>query len=211
MTTHVQSTPDTKPDNKNKDNRKHHHRKEQRQPVQDRRSLVRSAAELVNAPPQGYTITVHELDPNSANARKRPRLLVLQSENGWKFLPFMSVRLERTARTDGANITVHDDLDILPNNIVESAIEVNLLTDDALLTLGGLVSEFRERQKSVVPAHKRPFVQRPFERKLANMQIEEEVDMAKTKSVEKVKEAKEAPAPKKQVSRPTDWWFAAVC
>lgn len=213
MTT-AQPVVDNKNNNTNK--KQHPHRHERNAPRNanaNRPQLRRSVNELVAQPPNGYTVTVHELDPNAGQAKKRVRLLVLESDNGWRFLLFMSIRIDRTTRTEGATLMVNDDLDILPTNIVETSIEVNLLNDDALQTLSGLVSEFRERQKTVVPAHKRPFVQRPFERKLANMQIEEEEDMAK-KSIEKAgakQELKVLSSPKKTSAHNSDWWFAAAC
>lgn len=185
--------------------------KTNRQQRRNSAPIRRSAAELIASPPRGYTCTVHELENKESTARKRVRLLVLESENGWKFVPFMSVRVEKNARTAGADIAVLDDFDIIPSNIIESGIEVNLLSDDALLNLAALAAEYRERQKAVVPIHKRPFVQRPFEHKLAGIHIEEN-DMAKKKKQETAKShAQPKPEPKRPVVRGEAWWFAAAC
>ena len=201
------------------DKKHHHDRKSNRR---DRRNgapgqpmvLRRSAAELCATPPRGYTCKVMELEPET-KARKRVRLLILSSENGHKFAPFMTVRIEKSAHTAGADISVVDDLDILPSNIIESAIEVNLLSDDALLNFAALAAEYRELQKAIVPAHKRPIVQRPFEQKLAGIHIEEDEDMAKKKTVSasatKPRTPKQ-PEPKRPGRSESSWWFAAaVC
>lgn len=185
--------------------------------------LRRSAAELVKQPPRGYTVEVIELEQDK-DARKRTRLMVLASDNGWRFLLFMSIRVPKQMSTEGGPITVIDDLDILPANIVESAIEVNLLTDDVLLSLAGHVAEFREKQKHVVPQHKRPLVQRPFEEKLA-LRKEEEEDMAKKTAAAKAaanhnnSKSKAQHTESKPVARPQPrgrayrdaWWWAAAC
>lgn len=216
------TTTSTQPDS----DKKHHHHDRKQQHGKDRRPqqpIRRSAAEIAAQPPRGYTVKVHELEKDTG-ARKRIRLLVLESENGWKVLPFMSIRIEKNARTVGANIAVLDDLDILPANYIEAALEVNLVSDDALLNLATLVEEYREKQKHVLPAHKRPFVQRPFEDKLPRMlgqlsvetMAEEEEDMAKKKTTEVKTSAKPAPAPAqprtKKASISDAWWYAAsVC
>lgn len=189
----------------------HHHDKTNRKERRTAAPIRRSAAELIATPPRGYTCKVHELEKETT-ARKRARLLVLESENGWKFVPFMSVRVEKNARTAGADIAVLDDFDIIPSNIIESGIEVNLLSDDALLNLAALAVEYRERQKTIVPAHKRPFVQRPFEHKLAGIHIEENDDMAKKKIAASTTKPRVQPKPEpKRPVRGEAWWFAAAC
>lgn len=211
------------------DANKHHDKKGNRGNNKDRRhqrpqhaaqgQLRRSAADLIKTPPRGFTVQVFELEKNT-DSRKRARLLVLESENGWKVLPFMSVRIEKRAQTTGSNISVFDDMDLLPNNIVESAIEVGLLSDDVILSFAEVLTELREKQRTVVPAHKRPFVQRPFAAKLAGLEIEdnstgeEEDEMAKSKVATKsvAKHSQTQPKTPKKVVAPRDvWWFASVC
>lgn len=200
------------------DNNKHrHHGKQQhgnkdRRPQQQQPQMRRSATEIVAQPPRGYTASVHELDTDTT-ARKRMRLLVLASENGWKLLPFMSIRIDARAVTAGANISVLDDLDIIPANFIESAIEVNLISDDSLLALATLVAEFREKQKTIVPVHKRPFVQRPFEEKLSRIHIEED-DMTKKNNGHKAAHKTPPPPatkPRRTITVRDSWWLAAVC
>jgi hypothetical protein len=210
MTTTTQSNDtDQKHGNKHRDkNNRRDRRTSGQQPV-----LRRSAADLVATPPRGYTCSVHELEPDN-KSRKRTRLLILESEYGWKFVPFMTVRVEKTAQTAGADISVLDDFDIIPSNIIESGIEVNLLSDDVLLNLAALAAEYRERQKTIVPAHKRPVVHRPFERKLAGINIEEEDEMAKKNaaaSATKPHTQSKPVEPRKPTRNESSWWFAAAC
>lgn len=158
----------------------------------------RSAQEFCKSPPRGWTAEVLELD-NDMDARKRLRLLVLKGDYGWRALPFTTVKVMRKTQTsDGSTIEVADDMDLLPPNVVESAIEVNLFRDNPLQVLVETLADYHERQRVLPPPHKRPLVQHPFEalrhlelrnnnesnnNELNRQPIREEEDMAKSKPV----------------------------
>lgn len=152
----------------------------------------RSAQEFCKSPPRGWTAEVLELDDN-VEARKRIRLLVLKGDYGWRVLPFTTVRvMKKTQTSDGTTIEVADDLDLLPTNIVEGAIEANLFRDHPLQMLVETLADYHAKQMVYPPPHKRPLVQHPFEA-LRHMELRnshenheptrEEEDMAKSKPV----------------------------
>lgn len=155
----------------------------------------RSAQEFCTHPPRGWTAETLELD-NDPEARKRLRLLVLKGEYGWRVLPFTTIRvMKKTTTSDGSTIEVADDMDLLPPNPVEQAIEVNLFRENPLQVLVETLADYHMRQAELPPPHKRPLVQHLDEDKLRKVAMQlrsderervhqrEEEDMAKAKPV----------------------------
>lgn len=145
----------------------HHHkapaRKDRRNNNPHTAAPRRSAQEFCKSPPRGWTAEVLELDDNT-DARKRLRLLVLKGDYGWRMLPFTTVRvMKKVTTSDGSTLEVADDMDLLPTNIVEGAIEANLFRDHPLQTLVEVLADYHAKQMVYPPPHKRPLVQRPFE------------------------------------------------
>lgn len=142
----------TKPNKK-----KPHHRPQQSQSQQP----VRSAAEIVKNPPRGYTVELVELSAD-IEARERLRLMVFQSENGYRVLLVETRRVPRkTTTSDGSTIETVEDFDVLPPNPLGSAVKANLLPDNVLEALFVKLVDVHQLQLKVPPPHERP-INRPF-------------------------------------------------
>lgn len=121
-----------------------------------------SATDLTKSPPKGWTAEVVEFEADP-DVRKRLRMLVLRGEYGWRVLPFVTVRIAKKTTTDAGVIEVEDDLDILPRNVLEAAMEINVFREDTLTKFCESLADLAERQAALPPPHKRPLTQRPFE------------------------------------------------
>lgn len=138
--------------NEQKQPPRHERRQQQQRPT-------KMAAAFCEQPPRGWTAEIEET-PCDREARKRLRLLILKGDYGWRVLPFMTVRIPRMV--DGAE--VWEDLDLLPNDIVGCALEVNLFSEKPLTSLCETLAEYNEKQKGLPPPHKQELTQRPFEK-----------------------------------------------
>lgn len=162
----AQSTENARPNGRREERRPN--RAEQRT---DRR-VNRSATEVMQYLPVGWSATVHELDPGGTkDARVRLRVLVFESsDKGFKILPFFTVRVPRRMKTEAGDVEMIDDMDILPHNPLEGALPAILFDHGNVLEeLCVLLGDFSKRQAALPPPSKRPLTQRPFAEGLAKV------------------------------------------
>ncbi len=123
-----------------------------------------SATDLVANPPEGWTVDLVELGPPTNN-RKRLRLLVMQGENGYRVLPFMTVRVMKRTTTEGGEIEVEGDLDLLPHDPISRGLEAGIFAaPEVIEALAFELATVAAAQKAVVPVrpHSKELTQRPF-------------------------------------------------
>lgn len=99
-------------------------------------SLARpSTAESVgNYLGHGWEVEVREVDPRQT-PRSRMRLLVIKGPQGYRMLPFMTSRVARTVRTEHGTVTVEEEVDFLPNNLMECCLNASLFWEESLQNL----------------------------------------------------------------------------
>lgn len=163
MNTEAQATPTEqgpgRPNGRREDRRPN--RADQRA---DRR-YNRSAAEVMQHLPVGWSATIIEPDAEgNKDARTRLRVLVFENpDKGFKLLPFMTVRHARRMRTDEASVETMDDMDILPNNPLEQAMPAILFDHGKVMEeFCVLLADYAKKQADLPPPSKRPLTQRPF-------------------------------------------------
>lgn len=152
----------TNPDN----HRPHHH---QQRPRQENR-LNRSAVEVMQHLPMGWTAKVIEPDAEGTKDRRtRLRVMVLEHpDKGFRLLMFLTVRIPKKMKTEAGDVEVIDDMDILPNNIVEAALPADLFNHGKVLEeLLVQLDEYAKKQAALPPPSKKPLTQRPFANKLS--------------------------------------------
>jgi len=153
--------------NTNPNNQRPHH--QQQRPRQENR-LNRSAIEVMQHLPMGWTAKVIEPDAEGTKDRRtRLRVMVLEHpDKGFRLLMFLTVRIAKRMQTEAGDVEVVDDMDILPNNIVETALPADLFNHGKVLEeLLVHLDEYAKKQAALPPPSKKPLTQRPFANKLS--------------------------------------------
>jgi hypothetical protein len=153
--------------NTNPDNHRPHHNHQR--PRQENR-LNRSAVEVMQHLPMGWTATVTEPDAEGTKDRRtRLRVMVLEHpDKGFRLLMFLTIRIPKRMQTDAGEVEVIDDMDILPQNIVEAALPADLFNHGKVLEeLCVKLDDYAKKQAALPPPSKKPLTQRPFAHKLS--------------------------------------------
>jgi hypothetical protein len=129
-----------------------------------RAPVQRSANDVVQSPPTGWLVKIHELVPDPSNQRLRMRIMIFEHpDKGYRLLPFLTRRVPRRMRTDNGEVEAMDDFDILPANPLEAALPASTVAQfEVLENLTIIMAEYGKKQAEMPPPSKKPVTHRPF-------------------------------------------------
>lgn len=105
----------------------------------------------------GWEVEVREVDPRQT-PRSRMRLLIIRGPQGYRMLPFMTSRVARTVRTEHGTVTVEEERDFLPSNLMECCLNASLFWEDSLQNLVEEMADVQAMQ-AALPRDTAPRVQ----------------------------------------------------